>query len=315
MINLFLAQILVPLGLILWLAFAPPRSATGFCVQLAASAIFLWAAAWLGVWLVPPWWAPWAFGAGLLMAAALALRQRQPFASVLPGTRGAWFVAALFTALGVASAFGVASAWRSRALPPLPVANLAFPLGPGRYLVVNGGSKLSTNAHLATLDASEPRFRAWRGQSYGVDIVQLDGFGLRAQNLLPADPRAYAIYGARVLAPCDGLVTVAVDGLPDMPVPEVDREHMAGNHVMLRCAEGDILMGHLCPGSVQVHVGDAVATGDWLGAAGNSGNTGEPHLHVHAQRPGAAGAPLGGDPLPILFDGRFPVRGARIRTP
>jgi hypothetical protein len=48
---------------------------------------------------------------------------------------------------------------------------------------------------------------------------------------------------------------------------------------------------------------------------GNSGNTGEPHLHVHAQRPGSASAPLGGAPLQILFDGRFPVRGDRIEVP
>ena len=47
----------------------------------------------------------------------------------------------------------------------------------------------------------------------------------------------------------------------------------------------------------------------------NSGNTGEPHLHVHAQRPGPVGAPLGGDPLPLLFGGRFPVRGDRIVLP
>ena len=55
--------------------------------------------------------------------------------------------------------------------------------------------------------------------------------------------------------------------------------------------------------------------GDCLGAVGNSGNTGEPHLHVHAQRPGRAGAPLSGDPLPVLFAGRFPVRGDRIELP
>ena len=53
----------------------------------------------------------------------------------------------------------------------------------------------------------------------------------------------------------------------------------------------------------------------WLGAVGNSGNTGEPHLHVHAQRPGPAGAPIAGDPLPIQFDGCFPVRGDRIGSP
>jgi hypothetical protein len=225
-----------------------------------------------------------------------------------------WAVAVVFAALGVASAYGLLIAWRSRAVPPA-VVNLAFPLGTGRYLIVNGGSGSSTNAHLETLDASEPRFREWRGQSYGVDLVELDGLGLRAKGLQPADPRAYRIYGARVLAPCAGRVVLAVDGLPDMRVPEMDREQMAGNYVLLRCADADVIIDHLSPGSVQVRVGDAVATGVWLGAVGNSGNTGEPHLHVHAQRPGPAGAPIGGDPLPIVFDSHFPVRGDRIGSP
>ncbi len=136
--------------------------------------------------------------------------------------------------------------------------------------------------------------------------------------MLPADPKAYGIYGARVLAPCAGLVLLAVDGLPDMRVPEVDRDHLAGNHVMLRWVDpntnADVLLGHLRPGSVQVRAGATVAVGDWLGSAGNSGNTGEPHLHIHPQRPGPAGAPLGGDPLPILFGVRLPVRGDRIES-
>ena len=109
---------------------------------------------------------------------------------------------------------------------------------------------------------STPRFRTSRGQSYGMDIVKLDAFGLGAH---------------------------------------------------------DVLLGHLQPGSVQVRAGASVAVGEWLGSVGNSGNTSEPHLrahvHAHAQRPGPVGAPLGGDPLPLLFGGRFPVRGDRIVSP
>ena len=137
--TLFLAQVLVPLALILWMALAPPRSTSGLCIQFAASVACLWAAALLGIWLVPPWSAPWGFGVGLLAAALLALRRRRPFATALPATPGAWVVAAVFTALGLASAYGIVIALRSRTVPPM-VVNLAFPLGPGRYLVVNGGS-------------------------------------------------------------------------------------------------------------------------------------------------------------------------------
>jgi Peptidase family M23 len=329
MTTLFFAQFALPMALILWMALAPLHSKVGFCVQLAASAACLGAMALLGIWLLPPWWSPFVFGVGLGVASWVGLRRRQPIVSTLPLNLGAWVVTIMFVALGVASACGIVIALRSRTAPPVPAVNLAFPLASGKYLIVNGGSDINTNAHLATLDSSVPRFRAWRGQSYGVDIVQLDALGLRARGVLPADPSAYRIYDARVLAPCDGQVVLAVDGLPDMQVPQVDAEHLAGNHVLLRCVavvpngdsrtvssnEADVLLGHLRKGSVQVRVGDAVAVGDKLGSVGNSGNTGEPHLHIHVQTTGPIGTPLGGDPLPILFDGRYPVRGDRIESP
>ena len=58
-----------------------------------------------------------------------------------------------------------------------------------------------------------------------------------------------------MLAPCAGGVVIAVDGLLDMRVPEVDRDHLAGNHMMLRCAATDVLLGHLQQGSVKVRAG------------------------------------------------------------
>ena len=323
MTTLFAVQFSLPLLLIFWMTLAPPRTLFAFCIQAVACATALWAMAVPGIWLLPPWWAPWAFGIGFATATWVGLRRCRPFTSALPVTAGGWTVAGLFVALGIASACGVVIAMRSRTAPLASAVKLVFPLEPGIYLVVNGGSDINTNAHLMTLDTSIPRFREWRGQSYGVDIVKLDAFGLRARGVLPADPKAYGIYGTRVLAPCAGQVLLAVDGLPDMQVPEVDRNHLAGNHVMLRCAHpdahADVLLGNLRPGSVRVRAGASVAVGDWLGSAGNSGNTGEPHLHVHAhvhaQRPGPVGAPLGGDPLPVRFSGYFPVRGDRIESP
>ena len=333
MTAIYLLQLVLPLLLIAWLGAAPPRALWAFWLQVVATAAALWALAWLGIWLLPPWWAPPVFGVGLAVAAWMGWHRRRPFASSRSVTVGGWVTSATFVTLGVVSVYGIAIAWRSRTVPPVLAVNLAFPLEAGRYLVVNGGSGISTNLHLMTLDTSVPRFLAWRGQSYGVDIVALDAWGLRARGVQPADPRAYRIFGARVLAPCAGRVLLAVDGLPDMPVPQVDREHMAGNHVLLRCAtaiaateaateavneavnEADVLLGHLQPGSLQVRAGAAVAVADWLGLVGNSGNTAEPHLHVHAQRPGRSAALLGGDPLPILFMGRYPVRGDRFESP
>ncbi len=319
MTTLFLVQLALPLILIGWMALAPQRTLFGFWIQFIASAAALWAMALLGIWLLPPWWAPYAFGVALSAATGIGLWRRRHFASALPVTWGAWIITVLFVAVSVASTYGIAVALRSRTAPPERAVTLAFPLEPGVYLVVNGGSNINTSAHLMTLDASIPRFRAWRGQSYGVDLVKLNAFGLRARGILPADPKDYGTYGTRVLAPCAGRVLIAVDGLPDMRVPEVDRDQLAGNHVMLRCVDpnidADVLLGHLRPGSVKVRAGARVAVGDWMGSVGNSGNTGEPHLHVHAQRAGPVGAPLGGDPLPVLVGGRFPLRGDRIESP
>ena len=187
--------------------------------------------------------------------------------------------------------------------------------GASLRLVVNGGSNIKVNQHLMTLDTTIARFQAFRGQSYGVDIVKLDGWGLRANGLVPPEPNKYNIYGVSVYAPYSGQVIAAVDGLQDMPVPQTDRQHMAGNHVLLRCKDADVLLGHFKPGSLKVRMDDAIAIGQAVGAVGNSGNTSEPHLHIHAQQRGTVTEPFSGNPLPMRFDGRFLVRNDRFISP
>jgi murein DD-endopeptidase MepM/ murein hydrolase activator NlpD len=66
---------------------------------------------------------------------------------------------------------------------------------------------------------------------------------------------------------------------------------------------------------VAVSPGDRLEAGAVVGRVGNSGNTNEPHLHIHAQRPAANDAFLSGDPLPLRLDGRFLVRNDRVRAP
>lgn len=315
MTALFALQLALPLSFVAWFALAPPRSRQGFWIQLGATAAGLLAIGLTGLWLLPPWWAPHGFGALLLLAAVVGLRRRQPFESRLPFSVAGWAGAALFFALGVAGLYQAALALGGRVPPADKAVALAFPLESGSYLVVNGGYHPSINAHLETLDPAVPAFAAWRGQSYGVDIVKLDAFGFRASGLLPPETGAYEIFGARVLAPCSGEVVAAVDGLPDMQIPLKDRAHLTGNHVVLRCGDADVLLGHLQSGSVQVQAGMRVAARHPMGLVGNSGNSDEPHLHIHAQQPGTAGEPMAGKPLPVSFGGRVLVRNSRVSVP
>ena len=95
----------------------------------------------------------------------------------------------------------------------------------------------------------------------------------------------YYAYGQPVLAPANGTVVRAVDDLPDVkPQVETDAEHPAGNHVVIRVARDVYLfIAHLQPGSLFVAEGDAVTAGQEIGRVGNSGNTTEPHIHIHLQ--------------------------------
>jgi murein DD-endopeptidase MepM/ murein hydrolase activator NlpD len=121
----------------------------------------------------------------------------------------------------------------------------------------------------------------------------------------------YFAFGHRVVAPAAGVVVEARDGVRDNQ-PQVEIENPdapAGNHVMLALGPGrHVLLAHLRQGSVRVQPGQRVRAGQVLGRVGNSGNTSEPHLHVHAQD---SPTPLTGIGLPIVF-GPLIVDGAHV---
>ena len=311
-----LLQVALPAGLLLWLALGRPRDGATWLmtVVLATGCIGLIAKS--GLWLMLPAWLPAAYAALLLAAAAVSLRRLRAIAFRPRGSRAVAGLVLRGGAIVVVAAL-LAHVARGRRPPSGELVDLAFPLRSrtpaGRYLVVNGGSVTMLNAHRMTRKGE--RFTPYRGQSHAVDLVRTDRRGRRARGALPRDPAAYVIFGDSVVAPCTGRVAVAEDGHPDMPPPEADLVHLAGNHVIVACRDAWVLLGHLQRTSVRVTAGDAVHVGDVLGLVGNSGNTGEPHLHIHAQRPGTAAAPLGGEPLPIRLGGRYLVRNDRITPP
>ena len=310
MIALVLVQLMLPLVLIGWVLWWPLRSWAGVAIQISAIGLYLIAFAFIGLWTVLPWWTPCVLGLMLAATCGGTLHaRRRPWR---PASLLEWAAVGMFTLLGAAATWLMVTALHGRVAPAGRVVELGMPLEPGRYLVVNGGNHALINAHLKTLDDEVPRFRKWRGQSYGIDLVGLNAAGFRAGGLRPADPSAYAIHGAGVIAPCSGTVVAVTDGLADNVVPHVDREHMAGNHITLACSGVEVVLGHLLDGSIVAAPGAKVTQGDQLAAVGNSGNSDEPHLHVHAQIPGTMEEPFSGRPLPILVEQRYLVRNQRI---
>ncbi|MFF7748693.1 M23 family metallopeptidase [Streptomyces sp. NPDC007971] len=169
---------------------------------------------------------------------------------------------------------------------------LRFPLD-GTWYVLQGGGRL-INHH-----ADVPEQRG------ALDLVALGPHGTRTR---PGhDLTAYAAYGRPLHAPCHGQVVSAATTFPDQRPGEIRYEPPYGNHVFLDTGSEIIKMAHLRPGSVTVKPGDVVEEGQLLGEVGNSGNTTEPHLHLHAERDGVG--------LDLRFTGvrgRF-YRGRRIR--
>lgn len=239
---IYVLQTIIPLILILWLAILPPRNLAGVWMLGLATALMTLAAARLGIWVFPPWWVPYLL-ALLLVAAVVWQLIRAPQRPLLPSGAFSWLTLVILA--GVAGTGGLQSgaALLATRMPEGPI-DLAWPFGPGNYLVANGGASASINAHAALLDPAQLLHAGFGGSGYGVDLIAVNGWGLRASGIMPEDPAGYLIFGTPVLAPCEGRVILAEGGRPDMPVPQVDEGYPAGNHVLLRCGDHDILLAH-----------------------------------------------------------------------
>ena len=304
------AQVLLPVVLLAWQARGRSRSCATALAKTLFIAAYLVAISLIGLWLVVPWFLSVVYLL-LLAVATMPVTRRMRSLAVWPEDRRGKSGLAVHGALAIAAVGLVCGAVAGRRPPNGPIVDLAFPLRHGTYAVANGGSNELVSAHVQTLGAE--RFRNFRGQSYGVDIIAVSAPGLRASGLAPRDPGAYVIFGETIYSPCSGTVLRAEDGVADMSPPDVDRQHMAGNFALLHCKGAQVLLGHMRRGSVRVQSGASVAEGDVIGEVGNSGNTSEPHLHIHAQRPAESDAFLSGEPLPIRLNGRFLARNDRIR--
>lgn len=307
-------QIGLPIGLILGLMFSPATNAIGYTAQLFATVLALLAVSLASIWTLAPWWMPSVYAVVAILAVAYRLLTgHSQIRKRAPDSLLQWGSLFMFIVMAVGGGIVAAGALQGRKPPQTGFVNLPMPLGSGTYLVANGGSTMSVNAHYLTLEPATDRQRAYRGQSFAVDLVKIDQLGLRARGWHPQDPSEYLIFAEPVFAPCDGIVDIAVDDRPDMQVPLPDATRLEGNHVFLDCGDYGVLLAHLQSGSVAVAVGDKVKAGQMVGRVGNSGRSFEPHLHMHAQRHAPDGPVFSGEPLHLLLDGIFPVRNRRLK--
>jgi hypothetical protein len=131
----------------------------------------------------------------------------------------------------------------------------------------------------------------------------------------------YGCYGVDVVAPAAGLITTAHDGEPDQ-IPGKPSNNITaptGNRVVIQLDEtGTYLeIAHLMPGSITVTQGQHVEEGQVIGKCGNSGNTSEPHIHIHHQRQNPAEYPVNfAEGLPLFFRDHngspMPVGGFKV---
>lgn len=219
-----------------------------------------------------PWWIRRPLEAGALVA--LASAWRLPGLPTSGGAPELVVGAALVAVLGVLLMRARRHRWGTAVSQPL-----VFPLQGGSWYVGQGGGR-SLNHHFAVPE-----------QRGALDVVQAGPGGTRGRHR--ARPQGthgknerYLIYGQPVHAPCDGTVVSAADHIDDQEPGAVRYQPLYGNHVWIDTGAEIVKLAHLRPGTVTVAKGDTVRAGQVLGEVGNSGNSSEPHLHIHAERDG-----------------------------
>jgi hypothetical protein len=167
----------------------------------------------------------------------------------------------------VLSGFLVVQLGRLALVPPGAAVVLDSPVR-GDWFVASGGRSALTNHHYVTVP----------NESDGIDLVQL---GENEQTHAGRSLTSYAGFGEAVYAPAAGRIIDVRNSSPDEPIG-----HLGGlaNQLVLDIGNDRyVVMAHLKQHSVRVRVGDHVRRGQPLAQVGNSGESSEPHLHMHVQ--------------------------------
>ncbi len=142
----------------------------------------------------------------------------------------------------------------------------------GEWMVFWGGDTKELNYHVIN-----------QAQKNAFDFLVTDANGKSYRNDGKTNEDYYA-FGNEILAPCDGVVVLSVDGIKDNIPGKMNAYYVPGNSVVIKTNNDEyLLFAHFKQYSVKVKEGEAVRQGQVLGLCGNSGNSSEAHLHFHIQ--------------------------------
>jgi hypothetical protein len=178
--------------------------------------------------------------------------------------------------------------------------------------------------------------------AYDMGVVGLDPSSNTLSNLVPGTNNANnsdsRIWGKPVRAVADGTVLEAENSVPNNPAPlhwtsDADLQAKlaaqaanywnkpqfknpgAGNHFYLQHGDHVVLYAHMQQGSLNpalLNAGAVVKRGEFLGLAGNAGNSTGPHLHVHAIK---GTKPESGPLRPFPYRDMWVVESSAVHPP
>src|SRR6056297_3607783 len=186
------SQVLLPLSLLGWVVFYPAAGWLAWGIQLMSVTAFLLGIGLSALWVMPPFWVPYAYGLALVLVVGGHLRAgRLSFRGIWKTPAWNAVLVTLVVGLGLFGGYLSLQSAKGRVLPEGEVVHIAAPFGPGHYLVAHGGGTQTVNVHLKTLDSSVKRFLPWRGQSKALDIFRITPLGFHKHGWRPATLSRY----------------------------------------------------------------------------------------------------------------------------
>jgi murein DD-endopeptidase MepM/ murein hydrolase activator NlpD len=142
----------------------------------------------------------------------------------------------------------------------------------GTWNITWGGDTKELNYHVES-----------QAQKNAFDILIQDNEG-KTHKANGKSNEDYYAFGKELIAPCDGEIILAVDGVKDNIPGVLNPTFLTGNTVIIKTSNNEFLFfAHFKNHSIKVQEGQKVKQGQLLGLCGNSGNSSEPHLHFHIQ--------------------------------